>query len=255
MADRFDLSGKVALITGGNSGIGLGIAKGVASAGANVAIWGRNADKNTAAKELLSTYGRRVLALECNVSDRAAVEDAFRQTIEHFGRLDGCFANAAVTGSSKHNFLRMSLSEWQQVLHTNLDGTFNTFQVAARYMAANGGGVLVGTTSTSAIEGAPRNQHYAASKGGMISMIRGLAVELARHNIRVHALMPGWIDTAMTKKLTTRAMLGDPIKARIPMGRWGTGDDFAGIAIYLMSSAAAYQTGDTIVIDGGYSLF
>jgi NAD(P)-dependent dehydrogenase (short-subunit alcohol dehydrogenase family) len=251
----FDLTGQVALVTGGNSGIGLGMAKALLAAGASVAIWGTNKEKNSAATEELRLIGDRVLALECDVSDRPSVEGAFAETLKTFGKVDACFANAAIAGSGKHSFLKMETAEWHRVVRTNLDGTFHTFQTAARFMAENGGGVLVGTTSTAAVDGAPRSQHYAASKGGMISLIRGLAVELARYNIRAHALMPGWIDTPMTKKFTSRASLKEPIRARIPLGRWGSADDLGGIAVYLASRAAAYHTGDTIVIDGGYSVF
>lgn len=255
LSNPFDLSGQVALVTGGNSGIGFGMAKGLLSAGASVAIWGTNKDKNSAAIEELRLIGDKVLAVRCDISDRPSVEAAFEETIKAFGKVDACFANAAVAASGKQSFLKMDMSEWDRVVRTNLDGTFHTFQTAARFMAENGGGVLVGTTSTAAVDGAPRSQNYAASKGGIISLVRGLAVELARYNIRTHALMPGWIDTPGTKKFTSRRAFKEPIQARIPLGRWGSADDFAGISVYLMSRGAAYQTGDTIIIDGGYSIF
>lgn len=257
MADQpFDLSGKVALVTGGNSGIGLGIATALAQAGADLAIWGTNAAKNTAAREKLAAAGRRVFTFECDVGDEQAVAAAFERTLAQTGRIDGCFANAGVSGRGKYSFLDLPSEEWKRVLRINLDGAFYTFQQAARHMVARGGGgVLVGTASLAAIEGAARNQHYGATKGGMISMVRALSVELARHGIRAHSILPGWIETDMTAKSIANDKFAGNVMPRIPMRRWGQGADFGGIAVYLMSSASSYHTGDTFVIDGGYSLF
>ena len=252
----YDLSGKVALVTGGNGGIGLGVAKAVAEAGADVAIWGTNAAKNAAAQAELAARGGKVVALQCDVGDEAAVEAAFARTLEALGRVDGCFANAGVGGGGSASFLEMTAEQWRRVLRVNLDGAFYTFRAAARHMVERGGdGVLVGTASLAAIEGSPRSEHYAATKGGMISMVRSLAVEFARHNVRAHAILPGWIETDMTQRLTTNDRFRERVMPRIPMRRWAQGDDFGGIAVYLMSTAARYHTGDTFVIDGGYSLF
>ena len=252
----FDLTGKVALVTGGNGGIGLGMARALAQAGADVAIWGTNAKKNAAAKVELDATGRRVLALECDVANEQAVEAAFAETIAKLGRVDGCFANAGVSGRGTATFLEMSGDEWRRVLKVNLDGVFYTFRTAARHMVQRGGGgALVGTASLAAIEGAARSEHYAASKGGIISMIRALAVEFARHRIRANAILPGWIETEMTANAIANAKFANNVLPRIPMRRWGTGEDFGGIAVYLMSSASAYHTGDTFLIDGGYALY
>ncbi len=257
--NAFDLTGKVALITGGNSGIGLGIADALAQAGASLCIWGTNADKNSAAVNQLKKYGIPVSALQCNVADESQVEQCFNATLAAFGRVDACFANAGIA-TLPTAFPDMSTEEWRRVLNINLDGVFYTLRTAARHMvqrSKNGdpGGRLIGTASIAAISGAARNEHYAATKGAMLSMIKALAVELARYRITVNALMPGWIETAMTDAAFHSEKFAAAVKPRIPLGRWGQPDDFGGIAIYLMSDASAYHTGDTLRIDGGYCLF
>ena len=252
----FDLTGRVALVTGGNGGIGLGFAEGLAMAGADIAIWGTNAEKNQACVAALQAHGTQVAAFTCDVGDEAAVDTAFAQTLDRFGRVDGCFANAGVGGRGTPSFGEMSAEEWRRVMRINLDGVFLTFRAAARHMTARGGGgVLVGTSSMAAIMGAARNEHYGASKGAVISMIRALAVEYARHGIRAHAVLPGWVETDMTADLFGSERFVGNVLPRIPMRRWGTPADFAGIAIYLMSPASAWHTGDTFLIDGGYTLF
>jgi NAD(P)-dependent dehydrogenase (short-subunit alcohol dehydrogenase family) len=253
----FDLTGKVALITGGNSGIGLGMADGLAAAGAAVCIWGTSETKNAAAQERLAKHGGRVLTLTCDVADEAAVDRAFAQTVQTLGRVDTCFVNAGVAGRREvASFLEMTAAEWRRVLSVNLDGAFYTLRAAARHMAARpGGGSLVVTASLAAISGQARGEHYAASKGGLISMMKALAVELARHGVRANAIVPGWIDTPMTERTLRWDRFVEKVLPRVPVRRWGTGDDFAGIAVYLASDASAYHTGDTFVIDGAYSIF
>ncbi len=258
----FDLTGRVALVTGGNSGIGLGMARAMAEAGADIAIWGTNAAKNADAKAALGKTGRKVVTLECDVGDEAAVGQAFAETVKQLGRVDGCFANAGVSGrGGAPSFAEMSSDEWRRVMRINLDGAFYTFRAAAKHMVerAKGGdksgGVLVGTASLAAIEGAARSEHYAATKGGLISMARAMSVEFARYGVRAHSILPGWIETNMTANATSNEKFTANVMPRIPMRRWGEGDDFGGIAVYLMSSASRYHTGDTFVIDGGYSLF
>ena len=221
----FDLTGKVALITGGNGGIGLGMAEGIAQAGADICIWGTNRDKNDAAIERLADYGTKVSAHTCDVSDAAAVATAFAATIEIHGRIDACFANAGIGGRSE-SFDEMSFDEWRRVISVNLDGTYHTFRHAAAHMrerAQNGdpGGRLVATASLAAISGQARGEHYAASKGALVSMIKALAVEYARYGVTAHTVLPGWIDTAMTAPAFGYGKFVDNVMKRIPARRWG----------------------------------
>jgi NAD(P)-dependent dehydrogenase (short-subunit alcohol dehydrogenase family) len=255
MPGVFDLKDHVALVTGGNGGIGLGMAEGLAKAGADVAIWGRTAERNAEARERLAVHGTRVLALECDVSDPAAVDAAFAQTISELGRLDSCFANAGV-GSGGTPFLDMRLDEFRRVTSVNLEGAFLTLQGAARHMVSSGsGGSLVGIASLAAIEGQARGEHYAASKGGLVSMIRSIAVELARHSIRANAILPGWIETRMTAGFLDAEPVIDKVLKRVPARRWGKPEDFAGAAVYLASPLSQYHSGDALIVDGGYRVF
>lgn len=251
----FDLTGHVALVTGGNGGIGMGFADGLARAGADIAVWGTNEAKNKAAVEHLATHGTRVQAFRCDVGEEAEVEEAFAATVAAFDKVDSCFANAGVAGAGMR-FTEMTMDEWRRVTRVNLDGAFLTFRAAARHMVERGGGgSLVGTASVAAIEGQPRGQHYAASKGGMVAMVRALAVELARHGIRANTVLPGWIETAMTDGFLGAEIVQQKVLPRVPVGRWGVPDDFAGVAVYLASPLSAYHTGDTFVVDGGYTIF
>ena len=171
------------------------------------------------------------------------------------GRVDACFANAGVS-SKPTPLLDMTLAEFRRVQRVNVEGVFLTFRAAARHMAAHGqGGALVATASTAAIEGAARNSHYGASKGAVTSYVRALAVELARYQIRVNSILPGWIETEMTKRAFGDERFGKAVLPRIPARRWGTWNDFGGIAVYLASDASSYHTGEQFVIDGGYTKF
>ncbi len=252
----FDLSGKVALVTGGNSGIGLGMARAVAQAGAGVCIWGTNAEKNAAALAELQQITPNALALICDVADEEQVNAAVAETLRHFGRIDGCFANAGVGNRNRNPFFEFETAEWRRVLSVNLDGVFFTFRAVAKHMVARGdGGSLIAASSGTAIQGAARNQAYASAKGGLISMVLGLATELARWQITANAIIPGWVETPMTERAFADEKFIGAVLKRIPARRWGTGEDYGGIAVYLMSDAARFHTGDTIIIDGGFSKF
>ncbi len=251
----FDLTGRSAVVTGGNGGIGYGMAKALLAAGARVAIWGSNPEKTAKAKSLLASEAGPVEAFVCDVTDEAQVEKTFADSVAALGRVDACFANAGVSARPTP-LLQMTLEEFRRVLRVNLEGTFLTFRAAARHMVEHGaGGVLVSTASTAAIEGAARNSHYGASKGGLTAYVRALAVELARYRIRVNSILPGWIETEMTARAMSDEKFRAAVLPRIPTRRWGTWDDFGGIAVYLMSDASAYHTGEQIVIDGGYTKF
>jgi NAD(P)-dependent dehydrogenase (short-subunit alcohol dehydrogenase family) len=255
--ELFDLTGRAAIVTGGNSGIGLGMAEGLAQCGADVCIWGTNPGKNAAAHERLAVHGTRVLALQVDVGDEAQVVDATEQTVAQLGRLDACFANAGLAGGHANpRFVDSTLDEWRAVTRVNLDGAYLTLREAARHMIVQGdGGSLVGTASIGVEFGSPREQAYAASKAGVVAMIRGLAVELGKHGIRANALLPGWTVSPMSSPWTDKQSVVDRILPRIPVGRWGRPDEWAGIAVYLASEASTFHTGDTFRIDGGYGVF
>lgn len=255
----FDLTGKVGLVTGGNGGIGYGMADALAQAGADVVIWGRREDKTRDAGERLKAHGTRVLAKAVDVADETAVVAGIAEAVEAFGRLDFVAANAGM-GESAPSFDQMTTETWRRVMAVNLDGVFWTFREACRHMVARAkagdpGGSLLVTSSTSAIHGAPRNQAYAASKGAVLPMVRGIAVEYARHGIRANAVLPGWIATEMTAPLQAWDTFNEKAIGRVPMRRWGEGDDFGGLAVYLASDASRFHTGDSFVIDGGYTIF
>ena len=255
----FNLKGKVALITGGNSGIGLGMAEALAQAGADVVIWGSNAEKNLAAEGKLTNYGVRVLAQRVNVADEAAVIAAMGEAVAAMGRVDFVAANAGM-GRGSPSFDEMTTETWKQVMAVNLDGVFWTFREACKHMKERAnrgdpGGSLVVTSSVSAVHGAARNQAYAATKGAVLPMIRGIAVEYARYGVRANAVLPGWIATDMTAGAQGNDTFNSKVISRVPMRRWGEPEDFAGLAVYLASDASRFHTGDSMVIDGGYTIF
>jgi len=260
MSNIFDLSGRVAVVTGGNGGIGLGIAQALAAAGCNVSIWSRNAEKNKAAAASMASLAGKIDTRICDVTDTASVKAAMDATLKTFGRVDGCFANAGIGGGGRHNFIDRTEEQWRTMFATNLDGVFHAFQVAARHMTerAESGdkfGRLVATSSLASIFGTARNEHYAATKAAINALVRALAVELARHGITANAILPGWIKSDMTAGIMGNDKFVANVMPRIPVRRFGEPSDFGGIAVYLMSKASSYHTADTFVIDGGYTAF
>lgn len=255
----FDLSAKKVLITGGNSGIGLGMAEALADAGAEVVVWGTNEEKIKSAEESLQARGVRALGLKADVASEDDTAAKFDETVAFLGHVDACFANAGVSSNrraTKDGFAAMSVEEWRRVLDVNLDGVFFTLRAAAKHMVERGqGGSLAVTSSLAAIMGQARGEHYGATKGAVIAMSRALAVEYGRQGIRCNAILPGWIESPMTHNTLAWDRFQEVVLPRVPAGRWGEKEDFGGIAVYLVSDASRYHSGDTFVIDGAYSLF
>jgi NAD(P)-dependent dehydrogenase (short-subunit alcohol dehydrogenase family) len=254
----FDLTGKVVLSTGANSGIGLGFLQGCAKQGADVVVWGRRSGKNAAALETLRALGAgRTYACEVDVADEGAVDAAFARTVEAMGRVDCVFANAGIT-SRAASFPDMTSEMYHELLNVNLHGTFYTLRAATRHMreralAGRPGGSIVACGSLSIFHGLPSMEHYAAAKAAVAAIIRGIAVEMAQYGVRANMIAPGLFITGFMEN-TPQADADALIKqfaANIPMGRVGYISDIEGPAAYLASDASAYHTGDILVIDGG----
>ena len=255
----FNLQGKVALVTGGNRGIGLGMAQALAQAGADIVIWGSNAQRNLEAEGALTSLGVRVLAQTVDVASEHEVVEGMAEAVAAMGRVDTVIANAGIGGGAP-SFSEMGIDVWRRVMAVNLEGAFFTCREACKHMierakAGDPGGSIVVTSSLSAISGAARNEAYAATKGAVISMVKGIAVEHARYGVRANVILPGWIATDMTAGAQESKAFAEKVIPRVPFRRWGQPEDFGGIAVYLASDAAAYHSGDSFVIDGGYSIF
>lgn len=247
----FDLSGKVAVVTGGNGGIGLGCARGLARAGATIVIWARDTDKNSKAKGELEAIGARVHALEVDVTDRDAVEQATAQTIALCGGIDILFANAGVN-------IRMRPEKYtedivDQIIDVNLKAVFHCAQCVYPSMKARGGGKIILIGSLTSVQGLGVAPVYSATKGAVVQLGKSLAAAWGSDNIQVNTILPGWIVTEMTS--VTRAVPGLPehVLSRTPAGRWGSPTDFEGIATFFSSSASDFVTGTDIQIDGGFT--
>jgi NAD(P)-dependent dehydrogenase (short-subunit alcohol dehydrogenase family) len=256
----FDFSGRVAVITGGNGGIGLGIAQALALSGCAVSIWGRNEEKNKAAAATMAKYPGEVDTRICDVTDPTSVKESMKGALDAFGRVDGCFANAGIGGGGRKPFIDRSEEEWRKMFATNLDGVFHVFQAAARHMteraeAGDAFGRLVATSSLASLFGTARNEHYAGTKAAINALCRALAVELARYGVTANAILPGWIKSDMTAGIMANDKFVANVMPRIPVRRFGEPSDFGGIAVYLMSKASSYHTADCFVIDGGYTAF
>lgn len=251
----FDLNGHVSVISGGNSGIGLAMSEALASAGAGVCIWGTNKERNNEAAERLRSHGGDVLALQCDVGDSEQVCSAMAHVIDYFGRLDSCFANAGISGIGSR-FTETTLDEFRRVTRINLDGAFLTLQAAAERLIEQGeGGSLVATSSLATHQGPPREQAYAASKGGLVSLVKSIAMELAKHQIRANTVLPGWVSTPMADPLLESDGFQRRVLPRMPFGRWGKPSDLGAIAVYLASPYSAFHNADAITVDGGYLAF
>jgi len=248
----FDLSGRVALVTGGNGGIGLGMARGLAKAGASLVIAGRNPEKNKAAVAELTRLGASCSGVEVDVADETACRALPDEARAKFGRLDVLINNAGIARGGRPQSL--ALGDWNAVLQTNLTAVLIASQAAYPIMKAQGGGKIINIGSMYAIFGAPFTPAYAASKGGLIQLTKSLAAAWAVDNIQVNAVLPGWITTDMTAGAKGSQSFNDAIVARTPTGRWGEPEDFEGPAVFLSSPASDFVTGVSLAVDGGFSI-
>ena len=252
MSKQFDLSGKVAIVTGGNGGIGLGMAEGLARAGASLMIAGRNAGKNAAAVKSLQALGAKAAAVEADVTQQPACQALIAATLAQFGRLDILINNAGINIRKQPQ--DYTLEEWKSVLDTNLTSAFLCSQAAYPALLKSGGGKIINIGSMLSIFGAAFAGPYGASKGGIVQLTKSLACAWAKDNIQVNSVLPGWIDTELTRAARKEvAGLHERVLARTPAGRWGDPADFGGIAVFLASSASDFVNGAAITVDGGYS--
>jgi len=248
----FDLNGRVAVVTGGNGGIGLGMAKGLAKAGARVVVAARNRDKSSAAVRELKALGSDALAIAVEVTDEASVTSLMGETVAQCGRIDILVNNAGINIRKPAH--ELPLEQWQQVIDTNLTSAFVCSRSVHPHMKRAGGGKIINIGSMLSIFGASFAPAYGASKGGIVQLTKSLAVGWAADNIQVNAVLPGWIDTDLTRQARQQLLgLNERVLARSPSGRWGTIDDFEGIAVFLASSGSDFVTGTAIAVDGGYS--
>ena len=258
----FDCTGKVTLVTGGNSGIGLGFATGPARMGGDIAIWARNADKNAKAKEsLLAAGARRVETYQIDVTSEQTVVEGYRKLMADFGRVDCVFANSGRASNSR-SFLTLDSHEWHDLLAVSLHGAFYTLREGAKLMverakAGEPGGSLVFCGSLSMFHGVNGIANYAAAKGGMAAVIRGIAAELGKYGIRANTVAPGYIKTGFMEGQDPAVMakIDSFFSAKTPIPRPGTPTDFEGIGAYLCSDASSFHSGDTLVIDGASLIY
>lgn len=248
----FRLDGKVAIITGGNGGIGLGMAAGLAKAGATVVIAGRNRDKSAAAVQKLEALGGKAAAIEVDIRSEDSCRALVTSTVERFGRLDILVNNAGI--SYRRQPQDYTLAEWRDVIDTNLTAAFVLCQAAYPHFRNAGGGKIICIGSMMSVFGSPYASAYGASKGGIVQLTKSLACSWAKDNIQANAVLPGWIDTDLTRG-SRRDIPGlhDRVVGRTPAGRWGNADDFEGIAVFLASDASNFVNGAAIPVDGAYA--
>ncbi|MRR31661.1 glucose 1-dehydrogenase [bacterium] len=248
----FNIKGKVAIVTGGNGGIGLGMAHGLAKAGANIVIAARNKEKSRAAVLDLQALGSEALAIEVDVRDEQSVADMVSETNRRYGKMDILINNAGM--SIRKPVQDLALEEWRQVLDTNLTSAFLCSRAAYPYMKQNGGGKIINIGSMLSVFGSPYAPAYSSSKGGIVQLTKSMATAWAVDAIQVNAILPGWIDTELTQQARQAVCgLNERVIARTPAGKWGSADDLAGVAVFLASSASDFITGAAIPVDGGYS--
>lgn len=249
----FDLTGRVALVTGGNGGIGLGMAKALANAGAKVSVAGRNQEKNESAVKALSALGTEAFGVRADLLEEAACRGAIESTVTRFGRLDILINGAGIALRKPPE--AYSVQEWHQVLDSNLTSAFICSQAAHRHMKSAGGGKIISIGSLFSVMGASFAVAYAASKGGLVQMTRALATAWAEDNIQVNTVLPGWIDTDLTRGAREQVPgLNDRVLARTPAKRWGRPADFDGITVLLSGPGSDFITGAAIPVDGGYCI-
>ena len=245
----FDLTGRVAVVTGGYKGLGLGIAQGLQSAGAQLVFWARDEDRMAAVAEPMGAT-----AVACDVSDELSVSRATQATVERHGRVDIMVANAGIPPEFEW-LPDVTLDKWNEVLSVNLTGVFLTAQAAARDMVkrAQGGKIIVVSSARAAV-GTAHGPAYAAGKAGVEGLVRSLAVALARHDVQVNAIRAGWVATDLTAQMPgSPGGFEDALIRAVPARRWGKPSDLAGIAVYLASRESAFHTGDVITVDGGFA--
>jgi 2-deoxy-D-gluconate 3-dehydrogenase len=248
----FDLTGRVALVTGGNGGIGLGMAIGLAQAGAAIAVVGRNEARGAAAAAQLRALGVDSVFIAADVAVEAACHAMVRDTVRQLGRLDILVNNAGINVRKRPE--AYAAAEWHAVVDTNLSSAFYACQAAYPELQRAGGGKIINIGSMTSIFGVAFATAYAASKGGIVQMSKALATAWAKDNIQVNAVLPGWIDTELTRSARAQVDdLHDRVLARTPAGRWGVPSDLAGVAVFLASAASGFVTGTAIPIDGGYA--
>jgi 2-dehydro-3-deoxy-D-gluconate 5-dehydrogenase len=249
----FSLQNRVAFVTGGNGGIGLGMAKGLAAAGAAVVIAGRNKQKAQSALSELRSVGAQAEFIEVDALEEASCRQAVQRAVERFGRLDILVNNAGTTVRKQPE--ELTVQEWHLVMDTNLTSAFLCSQAAYPHMVRAGGGKIINIGSMMSVFASSYATPYAASKGGIVQLAKSLAVAWAKDNIQVNAILPGWIDTDLTRKAREQVQgLNERVLARTPAQRWGMPDDFAGIAVFLAAPASNFITGTAIPVDGGYSV-
>ncbi|MCD5403203.1 MAG: glucose 1-dehydrogenase [SAR202 cluster bacterium] len=248
----FDLTGKVAVVTGGNGGIGLGIAMGLAGAGANIVIAARSVEKTAQALENIRALGVEAHGITVDVTQEPAIQRIVTSTIDHMGRLDILVNNSGIAVRAQPQ--ELTAAQWDSVVDVNLRAAFLASKAAYAQMVKAGGGKVINVGSMYSIFGSDWGAPYAASKGGLVQLTKSLAVAWAKDNIQVNAVLPGWIVTDLTRGIQDAdPNRYDNISRRIPTGRWGEPSELAGAAVFLASTASDYVTGATLAIDGGYS--